>query len=444
MTFNNLKVPLNRIDKKKLERRKVMKSWRKYFFSLVMFLTVFLVVACSSDSSSESSSSSDSEEEVKEIRFVAAQYSSNTQPFLEEVVSQFEEENHDIKVDLQVIGWDTLEQQVTTMVATDQTPDILNLNHYSEFAEDDLLMPLDEVISPELEEKLYDSFYEAGHLDGTPYGLPFLASIRGLYYNEEIFEKAGITEPPKTWSELIETAQTIKDRTGIDGFGVPMTTFEGQAYLSYFFWGNGGDWMKDGEWVINSKENVEALEFLSSLVNDYGITNPEPTAINRDELQKVFGAGQLGMMITANFFPTILANEFPDTKYGVSSIPVNEGVPEFNLGVQDFLMVFKSTEHPDAVSRFLDFLYEDERYEEFMAMEGMLPVTETAGQIMSEKDPLIAQFIEQLPIAKFYPLTEPAFPEIRLEIISAAQEVLLGNKTAQEALDEVQAIAEQQ
>ena len=195
--------------------------------------------------------------------------------------------------------------------------------------------------------------------------------------------------------------------------------------------------------VLNSPENVEGIEFLNQLVTEDKLTNPEPTAINRDELQKVFGAGQLGMMITANFLPTILAQEAPDLNYGVAPIPVNEGAEPFNLGVQDFLMVFRSTEHPEAVSKFLDYFYEDENYEEFMALEGMLPATETAGESMAAKDELTAQFIEQLPLAKFYPLSDPAFTEIRLETIKAVQQVFLGEKTAQEALDDLQQVAEQ-
>lgn len=426
-----------------------MKKRRFFWLFFALLFIVSMMAGCfqSTGSEGEGGVESDSGEatgssEQVEIHFVAAQYSHATEPFLRQLIEEFESENPDIKVKLDVIGWDVLEQRVNTMVATNQTPDILNLNHFAAFVEDDLLLPIEEAISPELKNKFYDSFYEAGAVDGTQYAIPFLASIRGLYYNKDLFEQAGITEPPVTWEELRQTAKTIKEKTGIDGFGVPMTTLEGQAYFSYFIWGNGGDW-KDGEqWVLNSSENVEAMEFLYQLVREDQVTNPEPTAINRDELQKVFGAGQVGMMITANFLPTVLAAEFPDLNYGVAPIPINEGKEPFNLGVQDFLMVFKSTQHPEAIGRFLDFFYEDQRYEAFMNAEGMLPATKTTGEMMAQKDELNAQFIEQLPLAKFYPLTDPKFTELRLETINAVQEILLGQKSAQEALDELQKKAE--
>ncbi|MGF9714730.1 ABC transporter substrate-binding protein [Paenibacillus sp. JMULE4] len=420
------------------------------FFTLLLLMSS-LLGACTGGNSTDGSpppspgpsSSGGGSGEKKEITFIAAQYSNATEPFLRKVVSAFEQANQDIKVNLQVVGWDVLEQKINTMVSTQQTPDILNLNHYAAFAADDLLLPLDEVISPNLKSKFYESFYKAGELDGKSYGLPLLASIRGLYYNKDLFEQAGIKEPPATWDELRQTAKAIKEQTGVDGFGVPMTTFEGQAYFSYFIWGNGGDWKKGDQWVLNSPENVEGLQYLTNLVRNDKVTNPEPTAINRDELQKVFGAGKVGMMITANFLPTILKADAPNLKYGVAPIPVNAGKQPFNLGVQDFLMVFKSTKNKEAVGKFLEFLYEDQRYEEFMKNEGMLPATKSVGESLSKQDPLAAQFISQLPIAKFYPLNDPKFTQIRLETIKAVQQSLLGQKSPKQALDDLQKIAEQ-
>lgn len=417
------------------------------YFAVFSILALMTVVACSNaDSGPENTGEKGAEAEnaeVKEITFVAAQYSAETEPFLSQLVEAFEAENSDIKVNLEVIGWDNLEQSVNTMVSTGQTPDILNLNHFAAFEADDLLMPIEEVISPELKEKFYESFYSAGQIDGTSYAIPYLATIRGLYYNQDLFEEAGISEPPATWQELRETAKTIKDKTGIDGFGVPMTNNEGQAYFSYFIWGNGGDWKDGDEWVLNSPENVEGLEFLTHLIREDKVTNPEPTAINREDLQRVFGQGQVAMMITANFMPTILASDAPGLNYGVAPIPVNEGKDPVNLGVQDFLMVFNSTEHPDAVGRFLDYLYEEENHEAFMKAEGMLPALKPVGDKMGEEDELMKQFIEQLPLAKFYPLSDPAFSEMRLETIKAVQQAFLGEKTPQQALDDLQQIAEQ-
>ena len=370
--------------------------------------------------------------------FVAALYTNPTKTYWNDLVADFKKKNPDADVDLRVIGWTQLPQQVSTMVTTGQTPELLNFNTYASFAADDLLTRGDEVISSELKGQFYENFYGAGSIDGALYGIPFIASIRNLYYNKEIFERVGIEKPPETWDELVQTAKAIKDETGIPGFGLPMTEFEAQADFSYFIWGNGGDWQRDGEWSFNIPENVEALQFMTDLVNKYKVTNPDPTTINRDELQKVFAQGQLGMMNTANFFPTILEQEAPDLDWDFGSIPRNEGVPEFSLGVEDFLMVFNTAENTEVIGKFLDFFYEKERYIKFLEQEGMLPTTKPVGETMSAQDPMTARFVDQLPKAKFYPLQDPQLDTVFKDLTRACQQALTGEKTPKQALDELQ------
>jgi multiple sugar transport system substrate-binding protein len=370
--------------------------------------------------------------------YVAALYTNPTKTYWNELVADFKKKNPDAAVDLRVIGWTQLPQQVSTMVTTGQTPDLLNFNTYASFAADDLLVRGDEVISSELKGQFYENFYAAGSIEGAVFGIPFIASIRNLYYNKEIFDQVGIKDPPATWDELVETATAIKDETGIPGFGLPMTEFEPQADFSYFIWGNGGDWKRNGEWSFNIPENVEALQFMTDLVNKYKVTNPDPTTINRDELQKVFAQGQLGMMNTANFFPTILEQEAPDLDWDFGPIPRNEGVPEFSLGVEDFLMVFNTAENTEIIGKFLDFFYEKEHYQKFLEQEGMLPTTKPMGEIMSAQDSMTARFVDQLPKAKFYPLQDPQLDTVFKDLTRACQQALTKEKTPKQALDELQ------
>jgi multiple sugar transport system substrate-binding protein len=370
--------------------------------------------------------------------FVLSQYSNATEPYTKTLVENFMKQNPGIKVDLQVIGWDVLEQKVNTMISTNQAPDLLNLDQYARFVNDDLLMDIEKVISPELKANFYESFYKPGAINGVTYAIPILATVRGLFYNKDIFAKAGITAPPTNWSELLKTCQNIKEKTGIDALGYEMTNVEGQATLAYFFWGNGGGFKDGDKWTINRPENVEALQFMVDLANKYKVTNPKPTAIARDDLQKIFGQGKLAMLYTANFFPTVIKAEAPNLNYGFTPIPPNDGKPDGNLGVQDFLMVFKSTKASGAVGKFLDYFYQDDNYVQFLQNEGMLPTTKTGGDLLTKKDSNVKQYIDLLPKARFYPLTDPKYGELRLAMIKAAQEVFLGTKTAKNALDEVQ------
>ena len=145
------------------------------------------------------------------IKLVAAEYSaSNTKAFWDQFAETYHEETgHTLEV--QVISWDNIDQQSSTMIQNNQAPDILNLNAYASYAADDLLYSADEVLSDEVEGDILDTFVEYGTYDGKFYGFPDLASARALFYNTDLFEQAGIEGPPTTWEELHEAAQKVTD-----------------------------------------------------------------------------------------------------------------------------------------------------------------------------------------------------------------------------------------
>ena len=59
-------------------------------------------------------------------------------------------------------------------------------------------------------------------LAGKQYGLPVAASVRALFYNKDIFARAGIAAPPATWDDLIADAKRVKalNEPNLFGFGM--------------------------------------------------------------------------------------------------------------------------------------------------------------------------------------------------------------------------------
>lgn len=411
----------------------------RFIHAAAVLLTVFALSSCAGANVEPAASP---KEDRALIRFVAAEYSMETKPLLEKLVKEFELKNPLIDVELQVANWDVLDGIYTTMISKNQPPDLLNTNVYAHFAQDGLLNNFEDIISPELASKLLPNLMKMDNVDGTQYAIPYVASIRELYYNKELFETAGITAPPSTWSELLAAAQKMK-ATGIaDGFGVDLTDNETQAYLSYFFYGAGGSWIKDGKWAINSSENIEGLTFLKDLF-DQGLTDPEPTVTTRDEKQRILGDGKLGMMISGNYFSSVVPKEFPSLKWGVAPIPVKDGVAPISFGVHDVFVSFR-TDHTDkkALSRFLDFLYEDSLYGEMIVREGFLPVTTTVGGSLSNQDPVMKRNLESFRMAKFYPVQEPSWQSVLDYARKLGDAVLYEQLAPHDALNQLQLFAE--
>lgn len=382
------------------------------------------------------------EEQTALINFVASEYSSETRPLLENLVQDFMLKNPSIVINLQVANWDILDGIYTTMISKNQPPDLLNTNVYTHFAKDGLLNDMDEIISPELKRKFYPDLMKLDQWDGKQYAIPYVSSTRNMYYNRDLFEAAGISEAPATWSELKKDALKIKNTGKAHGFGVDLSDNEIQAYLSYFFLGAGGGWFRDGKWTINSPENVEGLAFLKDLY-DEGLTDPEPTVTTRDEKQRIVGDGKLGMMISGNYFGTVMPREFPNLKWGTGPIPVKDGRKPLLFGVHDNLVSFK-TDHTnkEALSAFLDYLYSSPVYEEIIAQEGFLPVTEEAGAKLSAADPMVKQRLAELRKSSFYPIQQPEWQSIMDTARKMGDAVLHDHVSPKEALDELQRYAE--
>src|SRR3981189_700466 len=146
---------------------------------------------------------------VKSIKIVAAEYSKdNTAAFWNAFAKKYEAKTG-IKLEVQVVSWTDLDQQSSTMIQNGNPPDILNLNAYASYAKDDLLYNSDQVLSPAVKGDRLDAFVKSGSYQGKLYGMPDLSSARALFYNKDLFARAGITSPPKTWQEFEDAAKKI-------------------------------------------------------------------------------------------------------------------------------------------------------------------------------------------------------------------------------------------
>lgn len=376
------------------------------------------------------------------IKVVIAEYSAGVEPFFEDLVAQFEEQNPEYEADLQVINWNNIDQQVRTMVQTGQQPDILNVNHFADFAADGLLRPADEVLTEEVSADLLGNFVENAELDGTQYGIPFIASSRLFTYNKDLFEQAGVEAPPQTWAELLDAAKKIDALGGgVVGYGLPLGPEEAQGESSLWFYSADGDWTDEGgNWAIDSQANIDAFEFLNTLV-DAGVTQPNPATTNRTDLYNLFGEGKVGMLNGAVFLPAILeAGDF-EVDFDVAPIPGKDGPAEHTLGVQDYLMAFDNEGNREAVTAFIDLFYQPENYVAFLEAEGFLPVTQSASEEL-KADPALAPYIEALPTANFYPGTHAQWPKVQGWVQQNIGAGVQGKDPA-EVLSQAQQIAEQ-
>lgn len=144
--------------------------------------------------------------------------------------------------------------------------------------------------------------------DGKVYGIPYSLSSTRMWYNMNLFEKAGLVNAdgtpklPNTYEELAETAKIIKDKTGKAGFTIMTKDTVGGWQFMNIAWSFGCEFMKkgsDGKWkaTFGSKEGAAALQYIKDLKWKYNVL-PENALIDKNELIKLFATDQVASSIT--------------------------------------------------------------------------------------------------------------------------------------------------
>lgn len=367
-------------------------------------------------------------------------YSDATKPFFEKMAKEFETQNSSITVKVQEATWDNLHQVLVTDISGKKAPDIsiIGTRYLPGYVSSNVAMVLD--FSSDFTGTFIPAFLKPSTVNGKLYGLPWAASDRALIYNKDIFKKAGIQDPPKTWDELKADAQKIAKLPGMYGFGMQGGEIETDVYYYYFLWGAGGNILTpDGKSGLSSPAALKALQYIQGLINDK-LTEPNVTSNNREDLRTLFTQGRLGMFI---YIPPIigyLKDHAPNIDYGIAAIPYDTTPNTY--AVTDTIMMFNpsvtgaSDDEVAAAKKFLQFLYTPEHRVAYNKAEGFLPVLTAVS-----KDPYFANneklnaFVQLLPTAHFAPVIEN-WEQIAQTTIDMLQSVYLGKAQPQQALND--------
>jgi len=396
----------------------------------VAALSLLALSACSASGDSSSGG------KVTSIKFVAAEYSPKTAPYWDKIAKDFKAKTG-ITVDVQTIAWNDIHQQVSTMVQTNQLPDVLNLDSFAQYAADELLYPASEVESSSLAADFPKNLADSGSVGGKNYGIPFVGSDSVLFYNTDLFTQAGIAEPPKTIDELASDAEKISKLPGKVGFALSLSPEAPHIDYSTFMFNMGGEYMKNGKWTINSDANVKALGFLKQLT-DSGATEVNPGNTGRVEGSwQLFESGTAGMVIGQTGLADRLKTS--NIQYKTAAFPSSPGVTPTGLAVADYLMAFKKPGNQDAVKQFLSFAFAEKNYATFAANEGLLPVTSSSQKALAS-DPTLGPYIPGLETAKFAPVGEANWDKVLGEMKNSLGLAVSGTDP-KKVLDQIQAVA---
>jgi ABC-type glycerol-3-phosphate transport system substrate-binding protein len=121
----------------------------------------------------------------------------------------------DTKVVWEDHGWDeTLRQNITTALLAGTQPDaIVGENFFQQYASLGALLPVDDLMTPEIKENSITGTHKAAIFDGKVYGMSWISGCFGFEANPNVLKEAGLPEKiPATWDEMLVAAQTVSDK----------------------------------------------------------------------------------------------------------------------------------------------------------------------------------------------------------------------------------------
>ncbi|GAA3608128.1 extracellular solute-binding protein [Microlunatus ginsengisoli] len=285
-------------------------------------------------------------------------------------------------------------------------------------------------------------------LDGKTYGIPDGTDVRALWYNKQIFEKAGLpTEwQPKSWAEIMTAAQAIKAKvpdaiplniyagTGV-GEAASMQGFEMLLYGTP----NGTLFDKQSQkWVVGSKNFVDALTVYQQVwTGGLGPTAQQALAptwgntVSQEMLPKSKLAIDLdGSWLSGNWLDSgaapwkqwndVLGNAYMPTQNG-------EGSGKVTMSGGWTWAIPKNAQNPNAAWEFIKMLTSKEGELEFDIKNVQIPVrSDVAADPSYVKANPTNKFFSDLVESTIYRPAYAEYAKISLLLQQATEKVVTG------------------
>ncbi|MDZ5712731.1 ABC transporter substrate-binding protein [Jeotgalibacillus haloalkalitolerans] len=348
-------------------------------FSAMALLAGGALAGCSSDNGGGDSSSGD-EGSKTEITLAGWGGNPTEQDLLQQTLDDFEEQNPDIDVKLEVIADQYMDVMKTRLIGG-EGPDVFYLDAFEAPAliETGVLEPLDDYVTEEFDVEDFETpLLEAFQQDGVTYGFPKDYSTLALFYNKTMFEEAGV-EVPTTWEEMMEVSEALTG-DGVYGYGVAP-----ELARQYFVAESlGGSVVEDNMANFGSDEVIEALQ---PIIDQHNVakTSAQPSEVGASSGGDMFGQQRAAMVLEGNWNIPYLEETFPELEYGTAEVPTING----EKGTMAFTVSYvmnAASEKKEASWKLIEYLTGKEGMETWTSKGFALPTRKSVAEKLGYAD----------------------------------------------------------
>ncbi len=327
---------------------------------------------------------------------------------LDKIIANFEAANPGIDVEAEFIGnYNDIIAKLQAAIPARRAPDavILEVTRYGLFANNNILTNLTPYFDADpLKADLYDYAQEVGVIGGKNYIVPFNSSTPVLYFNKDIFQRAGLSAdtPLKTFDEIMAAAKTISEKLGSEG--ISGIAAPGQFARWGLVMANDSELVdpKSGEILLDKPNTIEAYQWMASLVHENKVASPDGVT-EEDNGRDAFLAKKVGIMFNST-------GNYGESKKAIGDnlvvrpMPCNKAcsVPIGGAGIG--IMATSTKDVQDAAYKFVSYAASPEANAIWFAATGYLPINKKSVALSVAKEALATQpgievAIESLPNA---------------------------------------------
>jgi putative chitobiose transport system substrate-binding protein len=348
-------------------------SRRKFVFGLLLGLFASWSISCSSPSTNTSSAGG------KEVEFWTMQLQPKFTQYFTEINTKFETENQGEKIRWIDVAWSAMESKIINAVQAKTAPDVVNLNptFASKLATKNAWLNLEEKVPADIKNSYLSKIWQASTIDNKTFGLPWYLTTRVTIYNQNLFEKAGITKAPATFAELAEVAAKVKEKTGKYAFFatfVPTDSaevLESLVQMGVKLVGDGG------KAAFNSTEGKAAFQYWIDLYKKDLLPRDVLTQGHRRAIE-LYQAGETAILASgAEFLNTINNNAPTIAKASAAAPQITGNTGKKNVAVMN-LVIPRDTDNADAAIKYALFVTNSENQLAFAKAANVLPSTQEA------------------------------------------------------------------
>lgn len=434
---------------------------KKFWLSLTLTAGTALLLAACGGGNEEANNSEDTgaDGDKVSIEFWSFWGSGLRRDAIEEIIEDFNTSQDEIEVEYVYQPWGDIWTKSLASIAAGDPPDVIvqDINSVQQRAEAQQSTNLQDYINQEddMESLFYPHLWETVFYEDNAYALPFNTDTQVLFYNKDAFEEVGLDPetPPATWEELEEYARAldVQDEDSWERIGFyPLWNVGADVWALNA--DNGVSWFDDeGNVTIDTPEKVEALEWILEWQDYYGADT-----INSYEAE--FGSGVADPFISGlvgiraqniNYYTNLLENAPEDFNFGVAPLPEHEeGSGNWSWGGGFVLEIPYGAENPEASYEFMKYLTSTEVQEKFGLNSFDIMANQEANTNLTthpdldEEGQMIYEMADrnlENTVITPVPLTAPDFSSL---VNGEIDNVMLGNKSPEEALEAAQASVE--